>query len=254
MALFTDGPINGIEDLQSYENSILDVANTEGIDLGAKMGLAQDQLQTQLLLFVLRHPIRDTKAAIRRSIGLADVVVTDPMRKWHALATLTMIYRDAYNNQLNDRYLGKWNEYQQLAQNASTDYLQLGVGLVADPVGKAPSPALSPVSGVGGGGQYFVAVSWLNSEGQEGALSDVQSTTVGVGMQVDVAAANAPPNATGWNVYAGTAANSLRLQNILPIPIGSVWTLPGILLTGVAPGSGQDPERYLVLDRSLQRG
>jgi hypothetical protein len=76
MALFTDGPLNGLQDLQHYENSILEVAGTEGIDLGAKLNLAQDELESQLMLFILRHPLRDMKATIRRSIGLRDVVVT----------------------------------------------------------------------------------------------------------------------------------------------------------------------------------
>ncbi len=41
MALFSDGPISNAGDLQRYENSILNVAATESIDLGAKIVLAQ---------------------------------------------------------------------------------------------------------------------------------------------------------------------------------------------------------------------
>jgi len=254
MALFTDGAISGLDDLQHYENSILNVASTEEIDLAAKMSLAQAELGTQLLLFILRHPLRDTRAAVRRWIGLGDVIVTDPLKRWHALATLAMIYRDAYNNQLNDRYLGKWNEYQQLAHNASTDYLQLGVGMVADPIVKAVSPVLSPVAGAGMGGSCFVATSWVNTEGQEGSTSDIQAGAANAGMQLEVSALNPPANAVAWNLYAGTSANSLALQNSLPIPVGNTWILPSILLAGAAPGTGQVPERYLIHDRLLQRG
>jgi hypothetical protein len=230
------------------------VASTEGIDLAAKMSLAQEEIGTQLLLFILRHPLRDMRAAVRRWIGLGDVIVTDPLKRWHVLATLAMIYRDAYNNQLNDRYLGKWNEYQQLAQNASTEYLQLGVGTVADPIVKAASPLLSPVAGAGTGGSYFVGISWANAEGQEGSLSNVEAGAASAGMQIEVSAPNPPSNAAGWNVYAGTSANNLALQNGLPIPVGNTWTLASILLAGTAPGSGQVPDRYLIHDRLLQRG
>jgi len=258
MALFTDGPLNGLQDLQHYENSILEVAGIEGIDLGAKLSLAQDDLKNQLMLFILRHPLRDMKATIRRSIGLLDVIVTSALKQWHALVTLAAIYRDAYNNQLNDRYLGKWNEYQRLGQIASTDYLQLGVGIVADPIAKAASPILTPLAGAGAGagagGSYFVAVSWINNEGQEGAPSDVQAGTAEAGTQLEVAAVNPPPNAANWNIYAGTTASNIALQNSLPIPAGNTWMLPSIVVAGAAPGAGQVPEQFLVHDRLLQRG
>jgi hypothetical protein len=254
MALFTDGPLNGLQDLQHYENSILEVAGTEGIDLGAKLNLAQDELESQLMLFILRHPLRDMKATIRRSIGLRDVVVTSSLKQWHALATLAAIYRDAYNNQLNDRYLGKWNEYQRLGHIASTDYFQLGVGIVADPIVKAASPTLTPVAGAGAGGSYFVAVSWINIDGQAGAPSDVQVGTTEAGMQLEIAAVNPPSNAANWNVYAGTTASNIALQNSRPIPVGNTWMLPSIVVAASAPGEGQTPEQFLVHDRLLQRG
>ena len=95
MTLFTDGPIGGLQELQRYENSILNVASTESIDLSAKLELAQAELGNQVLLFILRHAVRDTKAAVRMSVGLGDVVVTNPLKQWHALATLSMVYRDA---------------------------------------------------------------------------------------------------------------------------------------------------------------
>jgi len=44
MSLFTDGPINGPTDLQNYESAILDVAGTEGIDIGGKGALAQSEI------------------------------------------------------------------------------------------------------------------------------------------------------------------------------------------------------------------
>ena len=65
------------------------------------------------------------------------MVVTEPMRQWHIHKTLVLIYRDAYNNQLNDRYQGKWAEYEALAKASAQTYFQIGVGLVADPVPKA---------------------------------------------------------------------------------------------------------------------
>ncbi len=52
----------------------------------------------------------------RRAIGVSDVVVTRQMKRWHALHTLEIVYRDAFNNQLNDRYQAKFVEYQELRE------------------------------------------------------------------------------------------------------------------------------------------
>ncbi len=39
------------------------------------------------------------------------VVVTPPLKLWHMFLSLEMVYRDAYNSQLNDRYAGKRDEF-----------------------------------------------------------------------------------------------------------------------------------------------
>src|SRR5580692_4230156 len=172
MALFSDGPISDTADLQRYENAILNVATQESIDLGAKLMLAQQDLANELLLFLLRRStLREYSLNFRRTQGVKDVVVTDPMRQWHVHRTLSLVYRDAYNNQLNDRYKAKWEEYEVLAKASEQTCFQIGVGLVVDPVPQAAAPTLSSVPGSGVGGTYYVAVTWVNGSKQEGAPS-----------------------------------------------------------------------------------
>ena len=255
MALFTDGPINATADLLDYESSVLTMAGVEGVDITAKIALAQEEIGKQLLLYLLRAPLRDSRAAVRRTIGVCDVVITQPLKHWHAVKTLALAYRDAYNSQLNDRYLGKWNEYERLAQDAAQEYLQIGVGLVADPIQRGSDPILTTVAGTGDGATYYVAMSWVNAGGQEGALGDVESMLTVDGTQLVVSSASAPGNAAAWNVYAGTAADLVTLQNPMPIAIGSNWLLPTTgLITGRRPSDGQVAERFLFHDRLIQRG
>lgn len=187
MALFTDGPLNSTADLQKYENGILGVASVEAIDLGAKIALAQDEIANQLLRFLMRRtPLRDgldVQWTLRRRRDVSDVVVTDPLRRWHAQKALAMVYRDAYNNQLNDRYQGKWAEYEQLAKVSSQNYFQIGVGVAADPISKAAVPILSTAPGIGSAGTFYAAVTWVNQEGQEGTASDIGQITTSDGHQ-----------------------------------------------------------------------
>lgn len=255
MALFSDGPISDAEDLQRYENDILNVATAESIDLGAKIMLAQQDLANELLLFLFRRScLGDYSLAARRSQGLRDVVVTEPMRQWHVQRTLSLIYRDAYNNQLNDRYQGKWAEYEQLARVSAQTYFQIGVGLVADPVPMAGAPALSSVPGTAAGGLFYVAVTWVNATGQEGAPSKFVPLGTSNGQQLVVTVSGPPQDVTGWNAYVGTSPGSLTLQSQNSTENSSSWTM----ISGPNPGAplptGQPPTWFVVDHRVIQRG
>ena len=252
MALFTDGALNSIADLRLYENSILEVVSTEGLDPAAKIRLAQADVANHLLLFLLRQPLRDPRAGMRRAMGLTDIVVTPPLRHWHALKTLAFIYRDAYNNQLNDRYLGKCEQYESLSEQSLLDYLQLGVGWVANPVPRAGAPLVTTISVDSRDPNYYVTVTWVNPNGQEGASSDLMPAS---GTHLAVGIANMPSSIAAWNVYVGTEADRTMLQNQAPLSIGYNWVLPDTgLVPGRLPSEGQTPEQLIVHDRLLQRG
>jgi hypothetical protein len=255
MALFNDGPISAAADLQRYENAVLSIASAEGIDLGAKIMLAQQDLANEVLLFLFRRAsLRDFSLGFRRSRGVTDVVVTDTMRQWHIHKTLALIYRDAYNNQLNDRYQGKWAEYEQLTKASAQTYFQIGVGLVADPVAKAAAPVLTPVAGTAAGGMFYVAVTWVNGASQEGAPSDFAQLGTSNGQQLVVTVAGPPQDVTSWNVYVGTSPTTLNLQNAGPLLIGSSWTMTSGLNPGAPLPGGQQPTWFLVDHRVIERG
>lgn len=257
MALFTDGPINGALELENYENAILSVVNTEQIDLAGKSTLAQNEIATEVLLFLLRRrrqPDFQWMVTSRQTIGVSDVFVTDSLRRWHAHKTLALVYRDAYNNQLNDRYQGKWKEYEQLAKASAESFFQIGVGVVSGPLPKAALPVLNAIPGNGIAATYYVAVAWVNQTGQAGSPSDVAQLTTFTGQQLLVSATKPPANATGWNAYIGESPDGTSLQNNSPIAIGDTWSLVAALQAGPLPGQGQQPTWFLVDQRLIERG
>src|SRR5579862_388959 len=135
MALLTDGNPNDATGLQVYESGILDVAATEKIDLDVKLGLSTEEISEDVLNVLLDHTRTvDPQSNIRRTVGVSDVVVTPPMRRWHAMHTLEIVYRDAFNNQLNDRYRAKLSEYHELSRQARDSMIKFGIGLVLAPV------------------------------------------------------------------------------------------------------------------------
>lgn len=255
MALYTDGLINSAADLVIYESGLLEMASTEGVDVSAKSALAASEMETQITQFLLRKFERDPHAPRRRALGVADVAVTPPLKRWHAYATLAGMYRDAYNNQLNDRYKGKWAEYQELANTSAQAFLGIGVGLVLDPLPKPGMPALASVAGAASGISVFVRICWINARMQESSPSEAAYWTTTDGMVLAVTAPLSPANAMGWNVYAGSAADNTTLQNAAALTIGQTWAATtGISYAGRAPADGQSAEFFIVNDHVLRRG
>ncbi len=245
MALFNDGMISRLEDLRGYESTIYDLAATEGIDLSQKEVLAQQELQVELT----RRFFADDPE------NLAKAVVTLPLKLWHIFQTLTLVYRDAYNSQLNDRYLGKWREYERLARWAFDNLLTLGVGMVDQPVPKAAPPLISTVAGTGGAAMYWARAAWIGQSGEEGCPSEPSILAAAQGTVPVITAIEAPSGASGWNVYVSSEPGATYLQNSSPILVTESWTLPPSgLAAGRAAGDGQAPTSYRRYERTLRRG
>ncbi len=256
MALLTDGSPNNTEALRVYEASILNVASVEAIDLSAKLGLATEEVSQEILDVLLDHgSSTDPQALTRRKVGVADVVVTAQVKRWHALHTLKIVYRDAFNNQLNDRYKAKWDEYRDLARDAKDRAVRFGIGLVLARIPKPDAPTLAYVAGANPGTLYYVRVSWLGASGQESQPSDATALTTVDGSVLTVRVANPPAGVTGWNVFIGTAEDTLAQQNATALLVTDVFTLPpGSLAAGDEPGEGQIPDVYVTGGRMLRRG
>jgi hypothetical protein len=171
------------------------------------------------------------------------------------LHTLAIVYRDAFNNQLNDRYQVKWQEYQELARNARQRTIKFGIGLALNPIPQAATPILGTAAGAGTGGTFYIQVSWVTATGQEGTPSQVTALGVMAGSDLTVQTVNAPAVATSYNVYAGSSVSMLALQNPTPIGVGESFAMPdGGLIAGTAPGTGQAPDVYIAGGPMLRRG
>jgi len=245
MALFTDGSISTLEELRGYESAIYDLASTERIDLSQKLILARQELGVELTsLFFSDSPDQ-----------LEQVVVTPPLHLWHTFHTLALTYRDAYNSHLNDRYRGKWQEYERMAKWASRSLFDTGIGMTSDPVPQPAPPIVSAASGMAGAAMYWIRVTWVGMRGDEGSPSEPVVFAAAEGSVPTVQTGEAPASASGWNVYAGLSNEDGRLQNESPIVVGATWSLPASgLATGRRAGQGQQPSSYLRIDRRLQRG
>src|SRR5258708_21316612 len=137
--LLIDTPAIEIQDLADHETIMLDTASAEGIALTVKIGLARAEVGLQLLAHFPQLGLVN--------IALKNIVITPALRLWLIFHTLEIVFRDAYHNQLNDRYKAKWDEYKDLSTFASGLLFQIGIGTVVDPIPQADPPRLSTVPG-----------------------------------------------------------------------------------------------------------
>ncbi len=250
MALFTDGTIAALADLADHESGVLDMASTEGIDLGVKLRLAQEEIGVEISSASERLAFYGTSG-----LALGNVAVTAPLKLWHVFHALELAYRDAYGNELNDRYKNKLNHYRELSQWASETLFQAGVGIVWNPVPTAGEPELGYVAGPQNEGSYYVRMSWVNGTGEEGTPGATAMLATPTGSLLTVRARIAPATAVGWNVYAGTSIDGISLQNPNPLRVEETWTEASTgLINGRLPGTGQEPNCLRGLPRILQRG
>jgi hypothetical protein len=255
MALFTDSYISSIAALQAYDTAILEVARIEGVDLSSKLTIAEQELGLELQAFLLRHAQSGSGDRDGGGYGLRHVVVTGGLEQWHTLRTLALVYGDVYNTQLNDRYLGKWNQFARIAKQSSELLFQTGLGVVDNPLPRATQPQLSVGPNGPPAATHIVTVAWRNYAGESGAPSLPTVYTTRDSESLIVTAIDPPPGASAFDVFVGASEPELSRHNPLPVASGDSWTLQAQPLTGFDPPSaGQKPSRYLRLTRTLQRG
>ncbi len=165
MALFTDGAVTSIEDLRGHDSQLLNVATVEGIDVTRKLALAHEEVWVEVAGMLGRLRLA---GQISAPPAIEQVVMTSPLKLWHIFRTLEMVYGDAYNSQLNDRYGGKRDEYHERVKWAYNQAIQNGLGMAADPVKQAATPVVRVSAGGLTDGAYYVAIAWSNAASEEG--------------------------------------------------------------------------------------
>jgi len=254
MALFTDGGISDMGDLTAQDSQLLNVAEVEYIDVTQKLALAQGELSVELDTLLTRLTYVEQPFWYMAPPKINTVVVTAPLKMWHTFRALEMVYADAYNSQLNDRYAGKRDYFHDRAKWAFEKLVETGIGIAQDPIPRAATPQVIAVTGSLPDGTYYVTMAWLNRAGEEGASALPAVVTI-TGSTLLVQPASAPPNATGWKVYLGGDSGTMVRQNSLPIALGSNWIQPNpAIATGPAPGTGQLPTYLRPAPRVIQRG
>ncbi|MBV8553391.1 MAG: hypothetical protein JOY54_19005 [Acidobacteriaceae bacterium] len=259
MALFTDTNIVTESDLVTYESSLDSVATSQRINVQTKIELATSAIGDKLLLWLSNVGTSDPQWLNRRLLGLSTVVVTSPLHRWLCFDALSRFFAEAYSLQLNTRFQAKLAEYQQEAKQAANAYFLSGTGIVYNPLPRPSVPLVSIQTGTIPAQAMFIQTAWVDSLGEESALSPVNGVVLtdnsGAAAAMAEGALKAPPGAAGWNIYASSSQSGLTRQNSSPLAVGSTWEMPSSgLIQGPDPIGGQRPNFYITLSRQIRRG
>jgi hypothetical protein len=236
MALLVDGDINGLDELREWDSGVLEVAHGEGIDLGAKLRRAQAEVEEEIEAF-----LRDQERG-----ALRQVVVDRGLRHWHALKTLEAVYRDAYFNQLNDRYGEKWKHYFALSGRQAQRYFEAGVAIVYEPLRRPAWVEIVIGEGSLPPASYRIQATAVDGRGRESAPCPVQVAAAALPHELRVRLPFAPEGAAGWNVYASAGDGAPGLQNAAPLGLEEEWVMPlQGPVTGRPAGEGQSADEVI---------
>ena len=243
--LFTDGTILSIQELREHDNFVLDVASTESIDLTSKLAVAQREIGYEIQSFLTTR---------RASAELSHVVVNQQMRDLLATHVLSIVYRDAYNLHLNDRYLGRWKEFTRASERGLLRLFQNGIGITTVAVSQAAKPLVtaSPDGGLAAG-MYAVHTAWQHRSGTIGERS-LAAIFDCSGGSISVDAGPAPHNAEGWHVFVAELDSPSVRQNQSILMPEAIWTQSAALRRDLAGPEVSGAEYYVRNAGLLSRG
>lgn len=242
--LFTDGTILTQQDLREHDNFILEIASTESIELSSKLAIAQRAIGYELASFLTN---RETP------VPLGRVVVNDELRDLLAIQTLALVYRDAYNRHLNDRYAGRVKEFSEATERGFRRLLHNGVGVVSLAVARAEAPTVNIIDGNSpDAGLYTVQIAWQHVAGGVGERSNLVSTD-SAGGNLIVVPPSAPPNMAGWHVFIGLSDAVATRQNNTVIAVDAHWTQAASLRQDLSGPDPSDADYYVRQSAQLVR-
>lgn len=245
MALLVDGGLSTLEDLRAQDSGVLDVAHVEGIDVTAKLELAQRELENEVES-VLRREGRGR---------LDHVLATEAVKRWHVLLALAMVYRDAYFSQLNDRYGGRWRAYESDASKAKQRVLDGGVPMSGSALRRPVGVLATVTPGNLPEATYWVQATFVSGTGGESTPSLMQTVFAPPMHGFTARVQGAIGEATGWNLAIGVSPDAMKRQNEEPLALEEEWVmgLSGLNDFGAGPVDNEQPEYYVERRRLLRR-
>ena len=253
MALLKDQPISCLAEWMAYDSKLSILSSQETTSIEAKSRLAQNEIETQVTSFVLRHSgLSDTAARQLPS----KVVVTEALQRWHSMLTLSLFYADLASLQNSALHRDQSRYYENKGEAAKDQLFDTGLGIVNLPVPKAPVPTIVAVPGNSPQRILRARIRFVDSDGAMGAPSSEFLLEMSAGEQLTLSIGILPVRVVGWLLFVGDGPEALYLATPMPTAAGGnlaiTAAIPNPAASLLNPAS-QLPDRFIRYSTELWR-
>ncbi len=253
MALLKDQPISCLAEWMAYDSKLSILSEQESTSIEAKSRLAQNEIETQVTSFLLRHSGLSENAA-RQSLD--KVVVTEALSRWHSMLTLSLFYIDLASLQNSTLHRDQSQCFDLKAKAAMDQLFETGLGIVNLPIPKAPIPFIVSNPGTGEPRILRGRIRFQDVDGALGAPSSEFVLDMSSGESMELSVENLPSRVAGWLLYLGESSEPLYKSMPTPISAG----LPFLVTAGLPPVNAEEitkpsqlPDRFVRYSTELWR-
>lgn len=253
MALLKDQPISCLSEWMAYDTKLSILSEQESTSIEAKSRLAQNEIETQVTSFLLRQSGLGDNAA--RQL-LNRVVVTEALTRWHSLLTLSLFYVDLAALQSSTLHRDQARYYEFRAESAREQLFDTGIGIVNNPVPKAPVPTLVISNGNNPHRFLRARARYVDIDGAVGAVSDEFLIDMTDGQDYQLSIATLPQRVAGWHLFVGETSEKLTQATTMPVTAAAVISITPDLPAPGAPlldRAAQQPDRFIRVSNELWR-
>ncbi len=253
MALLKDQPISCLAEWMAYDTKLSILSEQEVTSIEAKSRLAQNEIETQVTSFLLRHSGLSENTARQ---ALDKVVVTEALSRWHSMLTLSLFYIDLASLQNSALHRDQSRFFEAKAEAAKDQLFEAGLGLVNQPLPKAPLPSIISGPGLGPARVLRGRIRFIDFDGAAGTPSAEFILDMSSGESIELSVATLPARAAGWILYLGETSDPLYLSTPDAIAAGtSFFITSGLppLNAEVMSNLSQRPDRFIRYSTELWR-
>jgi hypothetical protein len=245
MALLIDQPISCLTDWMAYDTKLSILSEQESTSIEAKSRLAQNEIETQITSFLLRQSGLSENVA-RQTLN--KVVVTEALSRWHSLLTLSLFYIDLASMQNSALHRDQSRYFEAKAEAAQYQLFETGLGIVNQPIPKAPVPLV--ITSAGNNPQRFLRarIRFVDVDGGVGALSAEFLLDMTAGEAIELSVGALPERCIGWLLFLGESSEAMFLATTTPVEAGTSFEITSDIPATDAPAmnrEAQSPDRYI---------
>ncbi len=253
MALLKDQPISCLTEWMAYDSKLSILSAQETTSIEAKSRLAQNEIETQVTSFVLRHSGLSESAA--RQLP-EKVTVTEALDRWHSMLTLSLFYADIASLQNSALHRDQSRYYDMKAEAAKDQLFDTGLGIVNLPV---PRPGIPTIVSTPGASAHRILrgrIRFVGNDGAVGAPSPEFLLDMSEGQSLAVSVTALPASVSGWLLFVGDGPEASYLATPAPVE-----TATAIAITATMPNqsaallnpAAQPPDRFIRYSTDIWR-